>query len=609
MNRRIFTGVLSCAACLWAPAAITQSTTGSDKVPLFTTNARDVVVDVVVTKANNSAKGLHASDFKILEDGKLQTIDYFEEHLARALPPGAVTPLPKMPPGVFTNVPPAPANGAVNVLLLDSLNTEPADQVNVRRQLFQFIEKMRPGTRVAIFALGSKLHFIQGFTSDTSALVAALKDKKLDSGPERNPNFQTRSDTADNKESMAILQSMLMGHSDAGIEAFQGALRDMADMSFTNRTAITLDALQFLARYLANVPGRKNLIWFAGSFPVNIFPTPGQLQDISNQRLYLSQIKETADLLTVSRVAVYPIGAEGVMQDYTMAADNNLDVSGRGASMMGNLSGEAGDRAANIFNMEQLAEETGGRAFYNTNDLTAAVQGALDNGSNYYTLVYSPTNKKMDGKFRKIEIKANSSGYKLAYRHGYNADNTPPGVQKQSPGPLRSLMVLGLPNSTQILYGLRVIPEVPQPAGNAPRAGKNDKLAGPTTRYSVDFLVRWTDVRMEELTNGQHTAKLQFELFAYDMDDHPVNWTGGIEEMALTPDLYKAVQKSGVPGHFEIDLPAGKNFFLQTGVFDWGTRKAGTLEVAMRPDELPTATATANPPVGTSIQGPTQAKP
>jgi hypothetical protein len=93
--------------------------------PVYKTHAREVVVDVVVSKGSDEAvTGLRARDFVVMEDGKLQTVDYFEEHTARTLPAGATQPLPPMPAGVYTNVPPAPEGDAVNVLLLDSLNTD-----------------------------------------------------------------------------------------------------------------------------------------------------------------------------------------------------------------------------------------------------------------------------------------------------------------------------------------------------------------------------------------------------------------------------------------------------------------------------------------------------
>ncbi|MDE3199971.1 MAG: VWA domain-containing protein [Acidobacteriota bacterium] len=457
---------------------MSQIQTDSSNVPTFKTNARDVVVDVVVRKDKGSLKGLKASDFQVFENGKPQKIDFFEEHTQRKLPPAALQPLPKMPPGVYTNVPSAPAGDSVNVLLLDKLNTETADQVYVRKEMLRFLAGMKPGMRTAIFVLGSQLHFIQGFTTDSSVLLAALKDKNLDTLASKNPYFHSQSDSEDDKWNLSLLATMggfSSQGSSAGLQAMTDALAEEANVQSAERTALTLEALQFLARYLANVPGRKNLIWFAGTFPVNIFPTRGQLLDLQNQRVYLDQVKKTADLMTASRVAVYPIEAEGVMQNHswispsinthiTGANGSNTDNATRGINMVNDIGAENGGHADTIFAMEQLAEATGGKAFYNTNDLSAAMQNAIEDGSSYYTLVYSPTNKKMDGKFRKIEIKVDEKGCKLAYRQGYNADETPGGTIKEPSGNLRSMMVLGLPNATQVLYGLRVTPENPQPA-------------------------------------------------------------------------------------------------------------------------------------------------
>ncbi len=77
--------------------------------------------------------------------------------------------------------------------------------------------------------------------------------------------------------------------------------------------------------------------------------------------------------------------------------------------------------------MEQMAEDTGGHAFYNTNSLADAVAKAIDAGANYYTLTYSPTDHKWNGTYRNIHVElagnAASRGLKLAYRHGYYADD------------------------------------------------------------------------------------------------------------------------------------------------------------------------------------------
>ena len=94
-----------------------------------------------------------------MEDGKPQTIDFFEEHTPHALPPDALLPLPKMPPNVYTNVPQVPLNDAVNVLLLDSLNTDVQDQAYVHQQIMDFLKKMEPGTQRHLLAgLEAALH-------------------------------------------------------------------------------------------------------------------------------------------------------------------------------------------------------------------------------------------------------------------------------------------------------------------------------------------------------------------------------------------------------------------------------------------------------------------
>ena len=88
---------------------------------------------------------------------------------------------------------------------------------------------------------------------------------------------------------------------------------------------MTLEALDYLARYLGGVPGRKNLIWFASSFPVTVFPNYGQMETLNHLHVPADEIKKTADLLTVSKVAVYPIGAAGMMNDHWMEADGAAD--------------------------------------------------------------------------------------------------------------------------------------------------------------------------------------------------------------------------------------------------------------------------------------------
>ena len=118
-----------------------------------------VVVDVVVTDSRkNPIHGLKKSDFTLMENGKLQTIRHFEEHSEVLAGDGCkIAPAPKLPAGLFTNKSAAPANGPVNVLLLDYLNTPLTAQADARKQLIDYLDKAPAGTRIAIFGLTTQL--------------------------------------------------------------------------------------------------------------------------------------------------------------------------------------------------------------------------------------------------------------------------------------------------------------------------------------------------------------------------------------------------------------------------------------------------------------------
>ncbi len=535
--------LLLCLVAAPTLGAGSSSAASQTAPPVYRAHAREVVIDVVVTKRDDEpVKGLHAKDFVVMEDGKAQTVDFFEEHTAKTLPAGSL--LPPMPPGVYTNVPPAPASDVVNVLLLDALNTDKEDQIYVHNQIMEFLKKMQPGTRTAIFTLSSRLRMIQGFTSDSSALVAALNDPKFGAMITKPWESRSTQDKLDDVFHIETMTMMMGGHTSAGIEAISAFQGDFANVQAGQRVGMTLEALQMLARYLSAVPGRKNLIWFSSSFPVAVFPRSGQSQrpnqmNTADLHDYGRAIRETADMLTISKIAVYPVGAEGVMSEHIGEPNvqsyhpGPVDYEGgepaqQGRGGSGNAyTHESAARADKIMGMEQLANDTGGKAFFNTNDLHGATQRAIADGSHYYTIVYSPTNKKMDGSFRRIEIKIPESKVKLAYRRGYNADDSLALDTKTETDPLHPLMQRGMPSSTQLLYGVRVVPVDPQPAATAPRAGKNAKLTGPTKRYSVDFMIRWTDVQLEPTSDGKHTGKLQVELLAYDREGHALNWGGG----------------------------------------------------------------------------------
>jgi VWFA-related protein len=558
-------------------------------MPVLRTNARDVIVDVVVTRSDGDpVEGLAKQDFTVKEDGKPQNIDFLEEHTTTSSASEEPRPLPTLPQGTYTNAPLATVGDSVNVLLLDTLNTPQQDQAYVHSEIVDFLKKMQPGTRIAIFALGSKLRYVQGFTTDTSVLLAALNDKEK--GPAPVKRSTDRGDAADNA---ADLERLTMMQS-TGVGYLREALADQGSFDLGARASMTFEALDHLALYLAGIPGRKNLIWFSSSFPVVISPNTAQRANIEKSPKmhgYLQQVKKTADMFTASQISIYPVGAQGMMVEHVGEADNagpavsevnghfgNLSDGPMSNGTMSPLMGGAADRANTVAAMQQLASSTGGKAYFNTNDLNGALKRAINDGAHYYTLSYSPTNAKMDGTYREIEIHLKKGHYALAYRHGYNADAGSLTEATAGTDPMAPLMKLGLPGATGILYGVHVAPITQQPSADAARAGENEKLSGTTVRYRVDFFIRLADVALQTDPKGEHDGKIEVGLMAYDRDGKPVNWDRVTLGMNLRPAEFEAMQKSGIPVHMQLDLPDEPEN-LVTGVYGWNSGKTGSLEI------------------------------
>lgn len=192
----------------------------------------------------------------------------------------------------------------------------------------------------------------------------------------------------------------------------------------TLRVDYTLNALNLLARSLSGIPGRKNLIWLSGSFPLNVWQDPTLQNPFATIANYEDELRETNRLLTAAQVAVYPVNARGLYNDPIFDISNSPTKS-RPLSNGQNI-GTAENKlfqqtAAENATMGQMAEQTGGRAFTSVSNLSEAVETAIANGTNFYTLTYSPTDQAQDGKFRKLEVKLQQKGYNLAYRRGYYA--------------------------------------------------------------------------------------------------------------------------------------------------------------------------------------------
>jgi VWFA-related protein len=589
------------AATSQAPAAqAQQSPTTQAPVTTLKANAQLVVVDVVVTDSSHKpVHGLTANDFKLAESGVPQVVKNFEEHSAlTAADATRFNPMPKLPAGVYTNYTPAPASGAVNLVLLDALNTPLADQSYVRAQLLAYLKATPPGTRVAIFGLTTHLIILQGFTSDPEVLRRVLEkgvgkssvllDDQVGGGGIQNS-------VADDMEDMDIpgTEQMIANMRDfeAQTQSFQLQLR----------AKYTLDAMNQIARYLAAIPGRKNLIWFSGSFPIDILPdTSGTQSDpFAGVASSEDEFRDTVALLGRSQVSVYPIDARGLMTSPVFQATTTRNYANpkTGVQRMNQDQQKFfSDTAAEHATMNEMADATGGKAFVNTNGLTQAVATAIDEGSNFYTLSYTPTNSARDGKLRKIKIEVARPGVNLAYRKGYYADDPqkvnlamkPDAATTTAGSPttmdtLRLAMTRGAPTPGEILIKVGVMPLTPKTqtedkpaAGNQP----SPKMQGPYRRYSVNCAIEPRDLVFFHASDGKIHSDFSTIIFAYSADGMLVNMQMSSMHFVGTLDDVKALFAQGILRHDEISTPAKGEYFLRIAVHDLHRDRYGAVEVA-----------------------------
>jgi VWFA-related protein len=547
-----------------------------------------VVVDIAVQDKNGRpVHGLQRSDFTLTEDKQPQTINQFDEHSGLTpLTPGQA--LPPMPPGTFTDYTAVPPDGALNVLLIDTLNASMTDQAYVRNQLQQYIKKAKPGTRIAIFGLSSRLFMLQGFSSDPSVLKNAIEHKLT-------PRASNLLDDAVGAGDSATL----IGQDAAGMQAVSTLQQfESNERAFQTQLRIqyTLDAFNQLAHYLSSFPGRKNLIWFSGSFPLDLLPDPAHEGGFALMENNNPEFHETISLLSRARVAVYPVDAGGLRTDPTFsAATKKSDPFGKNSRSFQQ------SRVNANMTMNQLAEDTGGAAFYDTNDLAGAAQQAIESGSNYYTLTYAPANRTWKEEYREIRVTLNGSlqaaGYRLAYRHGYYADDPNRPLKSSTPVAAiagstvainsgdtywRTGMVHGAPTPQEILFKVRVLPAGAQPEqALAPdnQVDPSHPIKPPFRRFSIDVAAVGSDFHFTPGSDDRHTGAMEFGVFLYDDNGQLLNTTGKTAELNLTPEAYKRFL-SGVTAHFEISIPAkGGPHFLRIGVRDISANRFGAVEL------------------------------
>lgn len=539
---------------------------------VFKSTVNRVIVDVVVTDAQSKpVHGLTRHDFSVAEDDVPQRVLSFDVHDfeggAAFVPPN----LPPLPPNTFLNLPTAPEKGPLYVLLLDLVNMEMANQMWARQELLKFVKDKPEGTRFAVFLVSDGLHLVQGFTSDREKIVAAVD-------PSHPKHHVPR----------VFLYSANYGGHNRGL---------------------SVSVFQDIARYLDGLPGRKNIMWMADSFPLSLYHDQGDAYDFSDD------VKEIIDLLAREQAAVYTFNAAGV---------------GGGASL-------GGDDLFGYIDVHHLTGATGGKAYFENNLKTELADATVD-GANYYTLSYAPSNSNYNGKERKIKIELDKHGYQLSYRRSYYAEDPSAPVKhkissKDEPAPpaprkpgdsLIANMEYGAPVAHELIFRAHLqalgTPALGTPAQMANLADqpayfqvrRKNRPVKPLKPIQLQTYVVEYTVLLPPKPEGIKPLALEFATAAFDEDGTMLN--GVVENGSRTPSgesrLARVQGGSGAPTQNDsqrgiyraqqrIDVPVGAAS-IRVAVRDMNTDRIGAMEVALplAPESQAQASAPTAPEAG-----------
>jgi VWFA-related protein len=336
--------------------------------------ARLVQVNVIVQdKDDNPVTDLTKDDFALFDKGQQQQIAIFAQptRTATTAPSASVN-----APNFFSNRVQSNSQGAnsVTVILMDAVNTRFHDLAYVRARVIAFVRSLTPQDQVALYLLTpSKLYTLHDFTNDSETLVRSVAGDS------------TNADAATRRANKLIIDAFAESN-----YFYKGGRMGVGEN--------TSEAMKQIAKNVANIPGRKSLVWISGGFPLYI----GERDPIgarAERYDFSPMISATAKMLANADVAVYPVDARGLI----------APTGGRGYVL------------PNFDAMIMIAEGTGGHAYYNTNDISGSIRKAIDDSISSYVLAYYPTNNNWDYSFRSIGVKVGRKGLHLRYRTGYYA--------------------------------------------------------------------------------------------------------------------------------------------------------------------------------------------
>ena len=348
------------------PAAPAPVQNTGQALPTLKLSTRLVVIDVVVTdKHGHLVNNLQKNDFSVYEDGAVQAIRSFEPPSAHAQPAGVVV----NSAADLKKIGFAP----VTILVMDELNTDPADMSGARQALVKYLAS-QPAT----------------LTQPTELLVAT------------NTRFLELHDYTQNRDALIDLIRHHLPELPTKFLAGRGGCIAV------ERMVQSLASLEQIAQASLGTPGRKNVIWVGAGFPSS---NPVGLDDKTATTI-IAAVRQCTNMLLDARITMYVI-------DPRINSTDTIDVSD--PDDISNEQTSSGvEPFAGAIQFATFAPATGGHSYFSRNDLNNEIAEGIEQGNDYYTLSYVPTdNSDNAAKYRQIRIVMGDKNLRATTRDGY----------------------------------------------------------------------------------------------------------------------------------------------------------------------------------------------
>ena len=358
-------------------------------------NADLVLTNVVArdAKTGELVKNLKQSDFKVYENGREQqisTFDFESVDMATPIKEATVSGLAAGPTGskaVVVAKPEELRNHRLIVMFFDLTSMQPEDLERSVEAAQLFLKtKMQPADLIALVSLGDTLTVDQDFTADKDALI---REVGAYNGTEGQGFAEGATSTSNQVEDTT---------------AYTADESEYNDLN-TDRE---LFALRAVSQSLAKINEKKSLLYFSGGISRDGIENEASLRSAINSAV-------RADL------SIYSVDTRGLQAIGPLGDASTGSLRGQGAFNGGSLTNNMQSNFNTQEVMGTLSSDTGGKAFFDSNDFAPAFAQVQKDTSAYYAIGFQSSDPARDGKYRKLTVKVLRPGIKLDYRPGYCA--------------------------------------------------------------------------------------------------------------------------------------------------------------------------------------------